>query len=369
MLSYISEDEVEPRATRQLAYEKKFDLTDIHEKRITGIAISPDGRYIATCSEDCSVTLWLVETGEATHRILARSAVLCATWPTDPGTLICGTTDGTLLTITMSSPYLVVSGFEAHSKPIEHLVVNVSSRFVPRNTGSGVPSARRRLASAGHDEIKVWLLQGEEWVPEQVVRLPPPTSQSDKKPFVVTALQWVPHGDEADDELLVAYLFHGIYCTRLEATGAQQVQWSIHLSLCGPCSISPRGSIVAANIVLGFEVYEYPAGTRAWKPPPPLSKVKALLPVQFVHDGDYLLFGCHDGKVRMHSSASGEHFFTLRHEGWGLIQALDAFRDEASGTFLIVCASGESTRPVARVWQGRVVDKSDHGTTHLTHHR
>lgn len=172
--------EIENRATRELTYETKFDLTGIHEKRITGVAISPEGRYVATCSEDCSITLWLVRTGEATHRIVARSAVLCATWPSDPATLICGTADGTLLTIAISSvcqtfaldhlahrriqPHLVVSGFDAHSKPIEHLVVNeVSSpsSIYPGTISGAQLGARRRLASAGHDEIKVWLQHSE----------------------------------------------------------------------------------------------------------------------------------------------------------------------------------------------------------------
>lgn len=235
-------------STQGLAYVKKLDLTGIHQKRITGVAISPDGRYIATCSEDCSVTLWLVSTGELTHRITARSAVLCATWPRDPEALICGTADGTLLSITITSvravsaaarcaeqriqPHLIVSGIGAHTKPIEHLVVNEPPRpspSSPRQRDLGLLPGGRRLASAGHDEIKVWELYGEgssayifldgpsflklsfaEWMPEQIIQHPPPTSQSDEKPFLVTALQWLPPVDEGYDDLVVAYLYHGI---------------------------------------------------------------------------------------------------------------------------------------------------------------
>lgn len=248
MSSYTPENTVKPSTTAKIAYEKKFDLAGVHEKRVTSIAFSPDGRYIATCSEDCSVTLWLVSTGEATHRIVARSAVLCATWPIHPESLICGTADGTLLTIAMSpvcdhaafvrarlitnhavQPHVVVTGFDAHIKPIEHLVVNDPSPSVfshSPSTVSRASSARWRLASAGHDEIRVWLscskgqqrLRGHfdcssspaEWVPEQMVKHPPPTSQSDNKPFLVTGLQWLPHADEDYDDLVVAYLFHGI---------------------------------------------------------------------------------------------------------------------------------------------------------------
>lgn len=49
-----------------------------------------------------------------------------------------------------------------------------------------------------------------DWAPEQIIKHPPPTSQSDKKPFLVTGLQWLPHEGEDHDELVVAYLFHGI---------------------------------------------------------------------------------------------------------------------------------------------------------------
>ncbi|EPS92988.1 hypothetical protein FOMPIDRAFT_116462 [Fomitopsis schrenkii] len=229
--------EIENRATRELTYETKFDLTGIHEKRITGVAISPEGRYVATCSEDCSITLWLVRTGEATHRIVARSAVLCATWPSDPATLICGTADGTLLTIAISSVSMRIQNqsntWWLTKSPLPPPFTRARSQERSSGLGGGSHLQVTMKSKSGYNTVKILKLKlyFVEWMLEQLIKHPPPTSQSDKKPFLVTALQWLAHGDEAPDDLVVAYLFHGIYCTHLDASGAQQVKWSIHLSL------------------------------------------------------------------------------------------------------------------------------------------
>ena len=36
-----------------------------------------------------------------------------------------------------------------------------------------------------------------------------------------------------------------------------------------------------------------------------------------------------------------------------------AFHDEASGTFIVACGSGESAQPVVRIWQAKIVDEND----------
>lgn len=85
-----------------LEYKAQWDLRGVHTDNITGVAISPRGDYVATCSTDCQIVIWSLNTGQAAYHITAQSAVLSVIWTEDPDVIVTGTADGTLVTMTLT---------------------------------------------------------------------------------------------------------------------------------------------------------------------------------------------------------------------------------------------------------------------------
>ncbi|KAH9928120.1 WD40-repeat-containing domain protein [Fomitopsis serialis] len=289
-------------------FTPRWKATDLHNDAINSIAISPDGKYL--------------------------SAVLSLAWTGAPDVFVSGTADGTLLTVTVCISSVTISGFEGHRKPIECLAVNQA----PVQAGtSPVPYI---LASAAHESVKVWPWEDTGWGCGEAFQPPRASAYNGDEEPLVTSVQWLHKDKHADNKLVIAYLHHGIHCHHYEK-GSSRVLWVIHTPLCGACAVSPTGdNLVISNIVKGFQVYELPSASHRMhvniedKPDWLVS-----LPVKYAVGGAMLFHGDYGGKVRFIDSDQGEHFQTLYHEGWDVIQALAVFDDKTTDRTLVACGS------------------------------
>jgi small GTP-binding protein len=61
-----------------------------HTHNVYRMALSPDGRFLATPSEDKTVRLWDVKSGQFLQTLMHQAAVVCVDWSPDGATLVTG---------------------------------------------------------------------------------------------------------------------------------------------------------------------------------------------------------------------------------------------------------------------------------------
>ena len=67
-----------------------------HEGNVNGVVISPDGKWIASCSDDKTVKICSVSTGEVSCTMEHDSEVKCISWSKDGHSLASGCGNGTI---------------------------------------------------------------------------------------------------------------------------------------------------------------------------------------------------------------------------------------------------------------------------------
>ncbi|KAH9934416.1 WD40-repeat-containing domain protein [Amylocystis lapponica] len=324
-----------------LRYNLKFSLANEHSDAIHCVAISPDGAFVASGSADNRVVIWSLITGLPLHRLVTQSAALSLLWTNGPSKILCGTADGTLLTIKFDENTIVVAGFQAHSKAIDCLSMNSSL------------GALRHLASAAGDVVKLWTCLDDDmsWGHGDILGSPHDTSNSDVRPVVTSSVQWLHNLDP--NCLITAYLNHGIVCYQWDPDHPQ-VLWSILLPRCGYCAVSPNNrSLAICTVSSGFEVYRIPAGLRIFKlTPDPNEDPEVILPIIYVHNGSMLLGGSITGKLRLWNASNGQHWQTLRLEESVTLQCVAGYYHEASDHFVIAAGASEhNTANSVFIWQ------------------
>ena len=88
-------------------YESAETLSG-HTSSITALLFSPDGKYLASGSENGLVLVTVTESWETVKKLVNVSPVTALLWdPTFPMTLVCGFASGAILTVHIGESDLV----------------------------------------------------------------------------------------------------------------------------------------------------------------------------------------------------------------------------------------------------------------------
>jgi len=80
------------------AYILKHTLSHTHSESVNCLEFSSSGEFLASGSDDHSLIIWNVSTGQDLYHILFDSPVTALLWhPSREQTIICGCEDGTIV--------------------------------------------------------------------------------------------------------------------------------------------------------------------------------------------------------------------------------------------------------------------------------
>jgi WD40 repeat protein len=68
-----------------------------HSEVITQVVWSPDGKLLASASDDCTVRIWDPASRKPKKVLRIDTRAQCLGWSPDSNNLVCGTNDGSLI--------------------------------------------------------------------------------------------------------------------------------------------------------------------------------------------------------------------------------------------------------------------------------
>jgi hypothetical protein len=254
-----------------------------HAKKIRAVAITSDSRYGVTASEDNTLILWDLATGQATRTFRGEDRALLAVAVTPDGQRILSGSEGGTLTIWDGATGSVVSTIRVNS------LVEVRALAV-------LPGGTQVVSGGQEGKLKLWDLASGRLVREM-----------DAGGFasIVTALAALPGGTQV--------VASSVWAVALwDVTTGQRVQ-----TLAGNDDLGNQDVIPVAVAADGRRVLAALADNSigVWTLPTPTPALrltghsKAVNAVAFTPDGHYAVSGADDDTIRLWNLTLGQQVF------------------------------------------------------------
>ncbi|KAI0742710.1 WD40-repeat-containing domain protein [Daedaleopsis nitida] len=179
-----------------LMYEESGRLQRGLQGGVSAVAFNSSGSYIAIAGmEDFKVYIWRVADNKLLYTYAgSNSPFLSLEWmPGTTDTVLCGSHGGYISVLRFSSSITEVTGFWAHSFPIENLAAK------------GV-----QLISGAHSEVRIWQqLRKDQWIYVRELKGPLTDSKNVEEEIIVMGIHWT-KTQVHSSVVIITYMHHGI---------------------------------------------------------------------------------------------------------------------------------------------------------------
>ncbi|KAI6131843.1 WD40-repeat-containing domain protein [Pisolithus thermaeus] len=295
-----------------------------HTDTVNCLAFSPHIDYLASGSDDCSLIIWRVTSGEVVCTIRTPAPTLSVLWdPRRRLTVIFGCNNGVAAVLSdfqdPNSAQAILLGVKA---PVYCLDLDASSGKLTIGVGPEIhiaqPIAHRRYASF------------------DILAMPPElrstsTSEGADDEYLVRARSL--HFLRGGNKLVASYLNHGIV---------------------GFSALSPdqRGLLVS-NLSTGADLYRLgqSALIQTYPQRPPVERNYPLV-VSFLHKGNAVICGASHGDVFIRDTWTGEHQQTLEHDD-DFVQVLCTGQYRQMG-YIATATAEMGLNTYIKIWKARL---------------
>ncbi|KAI0689580.1 WD40-repeat-containing domain protein [Cerioporus squamosus] len=291
-------------------YAELGRLSGGHTDVVTAISFSPRATYLATAATDNRICIWEVSSRKLLHEYSGSNYALCLTWmPARENHLLCGMSDGYVISLSFSLKNIRARGLVLHSSAIEAIAV------------TGV-----RVASGSRREVRVWDWKAEgkgiqvtpchiyeahrrqgSWILHHEIEEPPTTSQEEE--VSIAYLQWT---TIRPVRLVVVYVEHGLRIFHART-------WKCLLARLDDkpvarADLSKGDRLAVANPLSGFSIYSLKSGdlVRAFGHEVGQKRAPA---VKFIESDKAIVGGSTVGEVNVWDIETGRKIQTLSHAG------------------------------------------------------
>jgi WD40 repeat protein len=296
-----------------------------HSDWVHSLAISPDGRTLASGSFDKTIKLWQLSTGQLIHTLSKHSkGVLCVAISPDGKTLASGSFDETIKLWRLDTGELIDT-LKGHSSSVRSLAIS--------------PDSQTLISGSFDETIKLWRLDTGEFLGN----------------LTKTAGQVAAIALSRDGQTLASGGSDGLISLRLLDTADGEIKPSPALTLTGNLSsvcslaISPDGEILAAGCTDG--------NVKLWQLSTlePLNLLQGnsgpMMTVAFSMDAPILFSGSADGTIGIWHLETGQQIGILSDDSDSSVMAVAICPDgraEAMPGGLIASGGADST---IKIWQ------------------
>ncbi|KAI0690612.1 WD40-repeat-containing domain protein [Cerioporus squamosus] len=289
------------------AYVEIHTLAPNHCNTVNALCFSPDGAHLASGGDDSTLNIWNVTQGKLLYRILFEASISRIVWhPIYPDTIIVGCDDGRIFQL-----------YEFSLMSCEQVDVKLGVLGEVHALAYG--SAARFLAIGVGEQVHVTREQEQNKYDTSIL-LPPPAEREDVNAGDRQLCAVSVHFAAEAQQLIVAYLAHGIVCYEIET---RRSIWRLlprnETPNIGSSALSLDGRyIIAHNVQGGVDLYAASARKSRsimhynFDEPP---RSKHCLQVSFLQRSNGIVCGTTTGNICIWYRSTGELFQKLHHDG------------------------------------------------------